>query len=128
MFKVTDNHINEIKGIILSNLQRIVPQIMDIDIRMEKTCHGEAYYKVTSTKFQTTPALFKSVQIIGTAQPFENTETKRVEMIFKFSYYWETYCGGTNGTDLGYLIFEIYNEDEVRLKQPFTYSKLTSFN
>lgn len=122
MFKVTDNHINEIKGIILSNLQRIVPQITDIDIRMEKTCHGGDYYKVTSTRFQTTPALFKSVQIIGTAQPFENSETKKVEMIFKFSYHWETYSGGTNGTDLGYLIFRIYNEDEVRLKQPFTYS------
>lgn len=79
------------------------------------------YIKAISTTFQTTPSLFKSVQIAGSAQPVENNETNTLVLYFNFSYYWETYSGGTNGTELGHMIFEIKN-GHIRVKQSFTYS------
>ena len=121
MTKMINNYINEIKDIILSNLQRIVPQITDVEITINKNFSGMEYIKAISTTFQTTPSLFKSVQITGSAQPVENNETNTLVLYFNFSYYWETYSGGTNGTELGYMIFEIKN-DNIHVKQPFTYS------
>ena len=85
-----------------------------------KNFSGMEYIKAISTTFQTTPSLFKSVQITGSAQPVENNETNTLVLYFNFSYYWETYSGGTNGTELGYMIFEIKN-DHIHVKQPFTY-------
>ena len=116
-----NKYINEIKDIILSNLQRIVPQITDVEITLNKNFSGMEYIKAISTTFQTTPSLFKSVQITGSAQPVENNETNTLVLYFNFSYYWETYSGGTNGTDLGLIIFEIKN-GHICVKQPFTYS------
>ena len=116
-----NKYINEIKDIILSNLQRIVPQITDVEIMMNKNFSGMEYIKAISTAFQTTPSLFKSVQITGSAQPVENNETNTLVLYFNFSYYWETYSGGTNGTELGHMIFEIKN-GHICVKQPFTYS------
>lgn len=121
MAGITNKHINKIKNIILGNLQRIVPQITDVEITINKNFSGMEYIKAISTTFQTTPSLFKSVQITGSAQPVENNETNTLVLYFNFSYYWETYSGGTNGTELGYMIFEIKN-DHIHVKQPFTYS------
>lgn len=121
MTKMINKYINEIKDIILSNLQRIVPQITDVEIMMNKNFSGMEYIKAISTVFQTTPSLFKSVQITGSAQPVENNETNTLVLYFNFSYYWETYSGGTNGTELGHMIFEIKN-GHICVKQPFTYS------
>ena len=120
MTQMINKYINEIKDIILSNLQRIVPQITDVEITINKNFSGMEYIKAISTTFQTTPSLFKSVQITGSAQPVENNETNTLVLYFNFSYYWETYSGGTNGTELGYMIFEIKN-DHIHVKQPFTY-------
>ena len=121
MTKMINKYINEIKDIILSNLQRIVPQITDVDITINKNFSGMEYIKAISTTFHTTPSLFKSVQIVSSSQPIENNETNTLVLYFYFSYYWETYSGGTNGTELGYMIFEIKN-DHIHVKQPFTYS------
>ena len=121
MAGITNKHIDKIKNIILGNLQRIVPQITDVEITINKNFSGMEYIKAISTTFQTTPSLFKSVQITGSAQPVENNETNTLVLYFNFSYYWETYSGGTNGTELGYMIFEIKN-DHIHVKQPFTYS------
>lgn len=121
MAEITNKHIDKIKNIILGNLQRIVPQITDVEITINKNFSGMEYIKAISTAFQTTPSLFKSVQIAGSAQPVENNETNTLVLYFNFSYYWETYSGGTNGTELGYMIFEIKN-DHIHVKQPFTYS------
>ena len=121
MTKMINNYINDIKDIILSNLQRIVPQITDVEITINKNFSGMEYIKAISTTFQTTPSLFKSVQITGSAQPVENNETNTLVLYFHFSYYWETYSGGTNGTELGHIIFEIKN-GHICVKQPFTYS------
>lgn len=115
-----NKHIDKIKNIILGNLQRIVPQITDVEITINKNFSGMEYIKAISTTFQTTPSLFKSVQITGSSQPVENNETNTLVLYFNFSYYWETYSGGTNGTELGYMIFEIKN-DHIHVKQPFTY-------
>lgn len=120
MAGITNKHIDKIKNIILGNLQRIVPQITDVEITINKNFSGMEYIKAISTTFQTTPSLFKSVQITGSAQPVENNETNTLVLYFNFSYYWETYSGGTNGTELGYMIFEIKN-DHIHVKQPFTY-------
>lgn len=65
MAEITNKHIDKIKNIILGNLQRIVPQITDVEITMNKNYSGMEYIKAISTTFQTTPSLFKSVQIIG---------------------------------------------------------------
>ena len=121
MAGITNKHIDKIKNIILGNLQRIVPQITDVEITINKNFSGMEYIKAISTTFQTTPSLFKSVQITGSAQPVENNETNTLVLYFNFSYYWETYSGATNGTELGYMIFEIKN-DNIHVKQPFTYS------
>mgnify|MGYP001088808056 CR=1 FL=1 len=121
MAEITNKHIDKIKNIILGNLQRIVPQITDVEITMNKNYSGMEYIKAISTTFQTTPSLFKSVQIAGSAQPVENNETNTLVLYFNFSYYWETYSGGTNGTELGHMIFEIKN-GHIRVKQSFTYS------
>lgn len=121
MAGITNKHIDKIKNIILGNFQRIVPQITDVEITINKNFSGMEYIKAISTTFQTTPSLFKSVQITGSAQPVENNETNTLVLYFNFSYYWETYSGGTNGTELGYMIFEIKN-DHIHVKQPFTYS------
>lgn len=120
MAGITNKHIDKIKNIILGNLQRIVPQITDVEITINKNFSGMEYIKAISTTFQTTPSLFKSVQITGSSQPVENNETNTLVLYFNFSYYWETYSGGTNGTELGYMIFEIKN-DHIHVKQPFTY-------
>ena len=120
MTKMINKYINEIKDIILSNLQRIVPQITDVEITINKNFSGMEYIKAISTTFYTTPSLFKSVQIVSSSQPIENNETNTLVLYFNFSYYWETYSGGTNGTELGYMIFEIKN-DHIHVKQPFTY-------
>ena len=56
MTKMINKYINEIKDIILSNLQRIVPQITDVEIAMDKTCSGKDYVKIASIFFQTTPS------------------------------------------------------------------------
>ena len=120
MAGITNKHIDKIKNIILGNLQRIVPQITDVEITINKNFSGMEYIKAISTTFHTTPSLFKSVQITGSAQPVENNETNTLVLYFNFSYYWETYSGGTNGTELGYMIFEIKN-DHIHVKQPFTY-------
>ena len=50
-----------------------------------------------------------------------NRITNTLVLYFNFSYYWETYSGGTNGTELGHIIFEIKN-GHICVKQPFTYS------
>ena len=121
MAGITNKHIDKIKNIILGNLQRIVPQITDVEITINKNFSGMEYIKAISTTFQTTPSLFKSVQITGSAQPVENNETNTLVLYFHFSYYWETYSGGTNGTELGHIIFEIKN-GHICVKQPFTYS------
>ena len=120
MTKMINNYINEIKDIILSNLQRIVPQITDVEITMDKTYSGKDYVKIASTFFQTTPSLFKNLRITGYAEPYVD-EKGNIRLIFHFSYRWENYSGGTNGTDLGLMIFEIRTE-HLYLKQPFTYS------
>ena len=121
MAGITNKHIDKIKNIILGNLRRIVPQITDVEITINKNFSGMEYIKAISTTFQTTPSLFKSVQITGSAQPVENNETNTLVLYFNFSYYWETYSGGTNGTELGHIIFEIKN-GHICVKQPFTYS------
>ena len=108
------------KYIILINLQRIVPQITDVEITMDKTYSGKEYVKIASTFFQTIPSLFKHLRITGYADPYED-EKGNIRLIFHFSYTWETYSGGTNATDLGLMIFEIRTE-YLYLKQPFTYS------
>ena len=125
MAEITNKHIDKIKNIILGNLQRIVPHITDVEITMNKNYSGMEYIKAISTTFQTTPSLFKSVQIAGSAQPVENNETNTLVLYFNFSYYWETYSGGTNGTELGHMIFEIKN-GHIRVKQPFTCLLYTS--
>ena len=51
MTKMINKYINEIKDIILSNLQRIVPQITDVEIAMDKTYSGKDYVKIASTFF-----------------------------------------------------------------------------
>ena len=119
MTEITNKHIDKIKNIILGNLQRIVPQITDVEIAMDKTYSGKDYVKIASTFFQTIPSLFKNVRITGYAEPYVD-EKGNIRLIFHFSYKWETYSGGTNGTELGYMIFEIKN-DHIHVKQPFTY-------
>ena len=120
MAGITNKHIDKIKNIILGNLQRIVPQITDVEITMDKTYSGKDYVKIASTFFQTIPALFKNVRITGYAEPYVD-EKGNIRLIFYFSYKWENYSGGTNGTDLGLMIFEIKN-GHICVKQPFTYS------
>ena len=52
MTKMINKCINEIKDVILSNLQRIVPQITDVEIAMDKTYNGKDYVKIASTFFR----------------------------------------------------------------------------
>ena len=120
MTKMVNNHINEIKDIILNSIQRIVPQVTDVEISMEKTYNGRDYIEVTSTFFQTIPSIFKYLRITGVAEPYVE-ENGNIRLIFHFSYNWGNYTGGTNGTELGLMIFEII-DGHLYLKQPFTYS------
>lgn len=120
MTQMINKYINEIKDIILINLQRIVPQITDVEIAMDKTYSGKDYVKIASTFFQTIPALFKNLRITGYAEPYVD-EKGNIRLMFHFSYRWENYSLGTNGTDLGLMIFEIKN-GHICVKQPFTYS------
>ena len=72
---------------------------------------------LTTEAFNTTPVIYKRVNISGNAElePVEGHEGV-YDLNFYLSYWFETFSGGHNGTSLGTLKFRVFDSgyDKVR--------------
>ena len=66
--------------------------------------------KLTTSKFNTTPVLYKSIYVYGNAEltPVDGHDGI-YDLFFFVDYMFETFSGGTNGTYLGKLKFRVFD-------------------
>lgn len=76
----------------------------------------ERYVKLSTDKFNTTPVIYESVRISGSGELSGVSGLEGVlDLDIYLDYFFETFGGGRNGTDLGTLHFRVFEErKEVR--------------
>lgn len=117
--KIDTDIISEIKNVILERFKRIItPQITDIQIINKVNRKGENYFEIESNLFQTYPVIFKNVQIYGTGTPYK--EENKIFISFYFRYGFDYYGGGSNGVELGQMIFKL-SENTIKVYKDLTF-------
>ncbi len=78
-------------------------------IRQDKDYKGNAFEKLVSTSFQTMPMLFKEIHIEADYNIRDMAEKPDsfMEVTLNLDYYYRTFDGGTNGHNLGRVIYEV---------------------
>ena len=118
----TAKNVERIKEIISLALQRVVPQVNNVEISIKENYRKDKYFYVETNTFQSNPIMFKSIYVDGSATPYyESEEAKIVKLYFHFDFRWVSFNGGGNGTDLGRLEIDIVN-GHVRVPDGFIYS------
>ena len=117
MMKISD-FTEEMKGEIIKAAKRSLIMVgVTADVHLDcKNTRGTEYLKLDTDKFNTTPVIYESVSIGGSAG-LEKVD--KLEGVYDFNFYldyrFETFSGGYNGTPLGVLHFRVFEEcKEVR--------------
>lgn len=72
---------------------------------------GEENVKVESTDIMCQPMIFKRVYVIGNLYFNKGENDEVYEIQVPLSYRFETFTGGSNGTELGTIVFNLYFSD-----------------
>ena len=111
---------NEVKEFILSDVQMSAMRLgvnAQFQFVTEKDYRGNDYLVIMSSKFQTVPALFKELWIEGTVRAFEDEDKGCFQVCIKLEYYWKTFGGGSNGTDLGSIRYQVDKDIPERVSE-----------
>lgn len=84
-------------------------------IRKDENYRGDAFEKLVSTSFQTMPVLFREIHIEADCyiRDMPGQPDDFMEVTLNLRYYYRTFDGGTNGHNLGRVIYKVdkhYNE------------------
>lgn len=74
---------------------------------MEEQGFIDTFLKVTSKSFQTTPMLFKSINIEGDIFVLKNEKGNCYNITVVLDYRYALFGGGSNGHRLGRIMFEV---------------------
>lgn len=117
MMKISD-FTEEMKGEIIKAAKRSLIMVgVTADVHLDcKNTRGTEYLKLDTDKFNTTPVIYESVRIGGSAG-LEKVEGREgiYNLDIHLDYFFEIFGGGRNGTGLGTLHFRVFEErKEVR--------------
>ena len=89
----------------------------DITMKAKTTRFGDEVLDVHSSEIKVIPAMFNNVHIEGTGYL---TKDDNVENCFDFkiflNYRYESFSGGSNGTEIGVIKFRIINDGFVDIR------------
>lgn len=105
---------------IKNSLLRVVGKELSVSIHK---CTDKSY-TIETDKFNTIPAIFKNVKITGDLFISDYEENEDYEQIYiRFSYKFEYFNGGANGTELGYMTLLSHKQfTHIVVKSDFTYT------
>ena len=98
----------EVKNHILNEVQSSLIRLginAAIALVVSKDYRGNDYLTIESAKFQTMPVMFKYVMIKGTINVDEESKEGGLLVYVSLDYHWKSFTGGTNGTELGRMVF-----------------------
>ena len=83
----------------------------------DKDYRGNEYIKIESSKFQTMPMMFKEIWIEGRVTVIDSEDEGKQEVSISLEYHWQSFRGGSNGTDIGYIYFEVEKDLPEKIKE-----------
>lgn len=95
---------SEVRYFILNDVKASLMRLginANFTMETEKDYRGDDYLTIKSSRFQTMPVIFKELWIEGVVSVYDVEDTDKVGVTVRISYYWESFGGGSNGTDLG---------------------------
>ena len=110
----------EIKDYILSEVQVSVMRLginAQLMFVTDKDYRGNEYIKIESSKFQTMPMMFKEIWIEGRVTVIDSEDEGKQEVSISLEYHWQSFRGGSNGTDIGYIYFEVEKDLPEKIKE-----------
>lgn len=85
---------------------------VEIYLTQEKIWDGRLLVKIRSTAFNTTPVIYKAIEVRGDGfiRPYKDTED-RYELYLSLSYRFTYFNGSENGVDIGVAHFLFKEQD-----------------
>lgn len=115
---------NEVREYILSDVQMTLARLginAACKFVTEKDYRGNDYLTIETSKFQTMPMMFKELYVRGPVGTYEEEDKEFYEVSIRLEYCWKSFRGGSNGTDLGTIRYQVekdmperVGEDSVR--------------
>ena len=97
--------------IISAAKNRLLKVGVNVDVTLEFKEGEKLRVKLTTSKFNTTPVIYKDIYVYGNAELIPVDGYKDIyDLFFDLNYRFETFGGGTNGTYLGMLKFRVFDD------------------
>lgn len=122
---LSQENLNAIKEFIQVELLKRSITAPIIKIEEESSKSHSHYIKFNTTEFQTTPVIFKKLQVndFGSSvvrslrsELNPEAEGEYISVWISVHYSYESFSGGTNGTELFNIWFNVFGENKIDVK------------
>lgn len=88
---------------------------IDVDVTLKEitNCKGEVYLRIETSKFNTTPVIYKSIKVNGSSPLCHIEDEDRddvYDLSFSLYYDFEYFGGASNGVRIGFLNFRVFEK------------------
>jgi hypothetical protein len=98
-----------------SSLLKLGIANVEVELEVRKMRSGNEYFNLTTSGFNTTPVIYRSIRVCGIGEVEKvSGEDNVYELNITLDYDFDYFSGGRNGVSIGTLRFRVF-EDTMRI-------------